>query len=214
MVTFVRRYADALTPRFVSALVQLNAVFARLGPRGERLLAVGFVLAVHAVLLTVLIFGMTPIAKADREVAIVLVGGPLGEPATTQKSLDLAQPELEDAPPPTIDIVTPNAITPDRAIVSGLPNVTRPAMALAESHAFPPLPLSYPGRGAVVQLVITIARDGAIASAAVAKSCGSEALDRLALDWVKSHWRYQPALESGEAVAATTTAIVSFTPSG
>jgi TonB family protein len=45
----------------------------------------------------------------------------------------------------------------------------------------------------------------------VVSSSGHADLDEAAVAWVKSHWRYQPAMQNGGAVPATTNAVVTFT---
>jgi protein TonB len=122
------------------------------------------------------------------------------------------------APPIDIQIppTGPTAITPD---VSGGPTVLGPAVyttlplrPLSATHTIPPYPsiairLAHEG---TAQLRITVDELGNAATAEIARSSGHEELDAAAIAWVKAHWRYQPAMKDGHAVAANTTANVTF----
>ena len=195
---------------FTDRLNEVHAFAASIfaGARGRRTVAIGAVLVVHAVFVLVLIAGIRVPHAGRPEVSIALAGGPLGSERATPDLPDLAKPQ--EVEPPVIDIQAP---APAEAVASapGSPLVTRPAMAIAEAHGFPPLPSVYASRRAIVlRVVLSIARDGSIAGAEIAQTSGIAALDRLAIDWVKQHWRYQPALENGEAIAATDIAVVTF----
>lgn len=193
---------------------RINAVLARIGPRSrsERTIAAAIVALVHAILLLVLLEALVPRAvKPSRELSIELVGGPLGAAVEKPKPPDLADVTPQDVPPPLIEIETPDAVGDTVKSAAGTPNVTRPAMALADAHAFPVLLAAYPSnRKLSVRLLLSVARDGSISDATVSQSSGAASLDQTAIDWVKAHWRYQPALEQGQTVAVTTIAVVAF----
>jgi TonB family protein len=83
---------------------------------------------------------------------------------------------------------------------------------IRETHTLPPYPkesihLKEQGR---VKLAVTIGTDGAISRASVVEPSGYQRLDDAALQFVKSHWRWQPAMRAGKPVVATTRVSVLF----
>ncbi len=205
VVALARRSRTWLVARF-------DFVLARLGPRSERAITVGFVALLHTLLIVALLAALVPHVTPVRELSLSLIGGPLGSPRETPKPVDLAEPDVQLVPPPVIDIEAP-AIGDTMQTAAGSPNVSRPAMALPSAHGFPFLPAPYMGaKNAAVRLLLSVARDGTISAADVEKTSGIAALDQLAIEWVKAHWRYQPALTNGDTVAVQTIASVTFVP--
>jgi protein TonB len=83
---------------------------------------------------------------------------------------------------------------------------------MANTHTIPPYPpmgirLGHEG---TVRLAIQLDEQGNVIAAQVIASSGYEELDAAAVAWVKSHWRYQPAMRDGQPVPATTRAAVTF----
>jgi protein TonB len=78
------------------------------------------------------------------------------------------------------------------------------------------LPLDYPpvsrrlGEQGTLRLRLAITAEGAVAEAQIESSSGHPRLDDAALQWVKAHWRYEPALEGAKRVPATAKAVVTF----
>ena len=192
-----------------------SPLFDGIGPTTQRGLIIGAVGVLHCGLIAVLLAGLSPLRQAEHEVALVLVGGPLAAASETPRPVKLVDPETAEAPPPVFEIVpTQLSIVRPMASATGTPTVTEPAMPIAEAHAFPSLPASLRYySGTRLRLVLSIAPSGEIADARVSQTSGTRELDRLAVEWVKSHWRYTPALRNGIAIADTTTAVVAFTPS-
>ena len=60
-------------------------------------------------------------------------------------------------------------------------------------------------------LHISISATGDVTDASVTTSSGTDELDQAAIEWVKSHWRYKPAIHSGQPVASTANVAVQFT---
>jgi protein TonB len=89
---------------------------------------------------------------------------------------------------------------------------TRNPVSLFSTHTPPPYPLLERrlGNEGNVQLRLTIDADGEVTDAEIVRSSGYDELDQAAASWVKAHWRYLPALQNGQPVAATTTALVTF----
>ena len=61
-----------------------------------------------------------------------------------------------------------------------------------------------------VLLAVTIGADGAVSRASVFKPSGHPRLDDAASQYVKDHWRWQPATRSGKPVASDTRVSVNF----
>jgi D-alanyl-D-alanine endopeptidase (penicillin-binding protein 7) len=83
---------------------------------------------------------------------------------------------------------------------------------IQETHTLPPYPkesihLKEQGR---VTLAVTIGTDGAVSHALVVKPSGHQRLDVAAAQFVKSHWRWQPATRAGKPVITNTRVSVLF----
>jgi protein TonB len=66
------------------------------------------------------------------------------------------------------------------------------------------------GYEGTVRLRIAVDQHGNVVSADVLGSSGHADLDEAAIGWVKAHWRYEPAMQNGNAVSAATNAVVTF----
>jgi protein TonB len=142
-------------------------------------------------------------------------------PAPT-RGVMLTRPTQPNPTPPPIDIQNipngPTAITPNNTAPGPVAPV-RPAAGptfavrpLSATHTIPPYPpmavrFGYEG---TVRLRIAVDEHGNVISANVLDSSGHTDLDEAAVGWVKSHWRYQPAMQNGTAVPAATNAVVTF----
>jgi periplasmic protein TonB len=135
-----------------------------------------------------------------------------------RQEVPLPQPQLEkvipteQVPEPVIQVapqVAPTIQVPPQQPVQA---ADASAAGLINTHTTPPYPpvarrLGQEGR---VVLSITIGSDGSVVAAQVASSSGFPELDQAALNWVKAHWRYTPAMQGGVAVPSTTQAAVKF----
>jgi protein TonB len=124
--------------------------------------------------------------------------------------------------PPIVEIEpsapSPNAITlPSRSDVAAAapavaPAPPTPAQAIAATHTIP----EYPpvsrrlGEQGTLTLRITITEQGAVSDARLESSSGFARLDEAAMQWVKAHWRYRPAVQGGKAVPWTALAEITF----
>jgi protein TonB len=96
--------------------------------------------------------------------------------------------------------------------MSGIDNGVVGARAIASTHTipdYPPLDIRLEHEGNVL-LRLVIDERGTVVHAVVERSSGHESLDRAAMNWVMTHWRYEPAMRAGVPVASTTDAIVTF----
>jgi len=108
--------------------------------------------------------------------------------------------------------ITPNTATGPITPIEPTAGSALPVRAMASTHTIPPYPpmavrFGYEG---TVRLRIAVDEHGNVISANILDSSGHTDLDEAAVGWVKSHWRYQPAMQNGNAVPATTNAVVAF----
>ena len=110
-------------------------------------------------------------------------------------------------PPPQPAPVTPPAPPPAPAV----PDTD--AVGIASTHTTPPYPpvAHRLGKEGTVMLHIAISAGGDVTDATVTSSSGTPELDEAAVEWVKSHWRYKPAIHNGQPVASTANVAVKFT---
>jgi protein TonB len=112
-------------------------------------------------------------------------------------------------PPPLPAPTVPPRVTPQPPTP---PVVFTPARAIAASHTTPEYPfisrrLREQG---TLRLKLTIDEKGSVTGAVVVNSSGFQRLDEAAVNWVKSHWRYTPAMQGNKPVSSMVDAIVEF----
>jgi TonB family protein len=83
---------------------------------------------------------------------------------------------------------------------------------IVETHTLPPYPEDsiHSHEEGRVLLAVTIGTDGAVSQASVFKASGHPRLDLAAVQYVKSHWRWQPATRAGKPVTTNTRVSVLF----
>ncbi len=63
-----------------------------------------------------------------------------------------------------------------------------------------------------LRLDILVLPDGSVFDARIVQSTGETEFDKLAVGWVKTNWRFLPAIKDGQPVEAWTTVMVHFAP--
>jgi protein TonB len=111
--------------------------------------------------------------------------------------------------PPPVPVPTP---PPREATPPQPPVVFTPARGIAATHTIPEYPaLSRRLREqGTLRLKIDIDDKGIVTQATVVNSSGVQRLDEAAMNWVKAHWRYTPAMQGTKAVPSMADAIVEF----
>lgn len=185
----------------------------------RRYAGIGLAVALNGVLVWALASGLA--IKLTKYVPPVLHMKVIDTPQTQQKPVP---------PPPTpqVERVLPTEQTPEPVIqIAPDPSaqtiqvqpqqqpaqaVDASALGLTNTHTTPPYPpmARRLGQQGTVILSITVAADGSVSAAQIATSSGIPELDQAALEWVKGHWRYKPAMQGGVAVPSTTQAAVKF----
>jgi protein TonB len=188
----------------------------------ERIAGIAFVAALHIALIWALMAGLAQrIALVLPHELTAVVIQPQQEQAQPPPPAQLQKPTLPTVQPPDIQLqqqaapaitvqTTPQPVAPV-APVNPSP-VSSNASGLGSTHTTPPYPEMERrmGHEGTVTLRLAIDTTGNVTDAQIEKSSGSQVLDQAAIDWVKAHWKYKPAIQNGTAVAATTEAAVVF----
>lgn len=108
----------------------------------------------------------------------------------------------------------PRPVAPTIAVPAPAP-APIPATALKSvtaTHTTPPYPdiARRMGEQGQVKLHIAVDANGIVTEVRVTSSSGHDRLDRAAVDWVQTHWRYHAATRNGTPIASSTEALVVF----
>ena len=176
-----------------------------------------FVAAIHVIALWALINGFAPkivklVTPGDIETRIIPVEHPKPVPQPPKPPVAMHHPRH---PPrfrqryPRRHHRIPIRSRQCRPLPTRLPTSRRPA----SSTPTPPRPIrrwragSDRRHGAAAHFHLCHRRGYRCGDRAIERHSGT---DRTAADWVKAHWRYNPAVQAGVAVASTTMALVNF----
>lgn len=183
----------------------------------QRFTSVAIVAAIHVAAITALVLGLN--IKVEKIIPSVIDATVIAHPKVDLPIppklpvVTLTHPTPPTAPIPQIDIApkgdTVITVVPEHPYqqlastnVSGIMN----------THSIPPYPpisrrLSHEG---MVVLKLMISPEGVITAVQVESSSGYAELDDTAAQWVKTHWRYRPAMLMGQPVASMAEASVRF----
>jgi periplasmic protein TonB len=194
--------------------------------RSPRFVSVGLVAALHVLVIYALLIGIHVVPNPVGDGPIHFRPLPPSAP-TSHPPLPVPSPgPLLHPPrptPPTAPIITIEQPPPGPTIGGGnnlpvaggsfpVPGPTLAARGIAETHTIPPYPMLgiRLGHEGTVRLAISLDEGGNVVSAQVERSSGYQELDAAAVMWVRSHWRYQPAMRDGQRIPATVPAMVTF----
>lgn len=130
----------------------------------------------------------------------------LPKPVTVEPEVVIDLPQTS-APVNAITVPPPGPVAPAPAPIAAPPApqvADKAPTAIPNTHtipAYPPLSRRL-GETGTVRLTLVVGEDGRVVDAMVEKSSGSPRLDEAAEEWVKSHWRYHPAIKDGQPVKA------------
>jgi protein TonB len=132
-------------------------------------------------------------------------------------------PDLQKPPPPTAIIpefqVATEAPPPITTVAKPPPAPPAPVHAaappptelkpIARTHTIPTYPTISQrlGEQGTVTIKVTIGVDGSVTDDVIEKSSGSDRLDQAAVEWVKSHWKWQPPTREGQVVGGVSTLV-------
>ncbi len=192
----------------------------------ERIAGIAFVAVLHIALIYALAAGLAQrfVQNLPHELTAQVLPQKVEEPKVAPPPpAQLQKPTLPQVTPPEIVVNTPAPapaisvqMTPHPAASAPQPVIQSPISTVAKgitaTHTIPPYPEMERrlGHEGTVTLTISIDANGQITDAQVANSSGSQALDQAAVEWVKSHWKYKPAIQNGTPVASTAQAAVQF----
>jgi len=186
--------------------------------RAERAGTIAIVAALHAGAITALVLGLH--VTFDKKfipdvVTRILPEQPAKPRDPPPPHLTLDRPQPPTAPEPKIDIKKepgPTALKTASTGPSGQFFTSTQVAAITETHSKPPYPpmARWLGHQGVVRLKLTISPLGIITVADIEDSSGYAELDRIATEWVKTHWRYRPATVEGHPVTSTAEAAIRF----
>jgi protein TonB len=139
------------------------------------------------------------------------------KPATPPLAVRDVETRPVVVPIPTFVVETPRpgSLDDTTTVIHG-PVTAGPAdhgpVSVMATHTIPPYPPLdiHLGNQGTVLLRLLIGVDGRVLDAKVARSSGSESLDRAAQSWVMARWRYQPAIRGGAAVQGVVDVAVKF----
>jgi protein TonB len=191
----------------------------------QKIFGLAFALTVEAAIVYALLatLGVAPAPTVPG----IIHGTVILEPPTTVDPPPPPPPNFEAPavttpvePTITLDYVPPQerAITlptdpPERQASLPPPVVkftqARPLLATHSTPDYPPVSRRLSEQG-TLRLRLSISAEGSVKDAMVEQSSGYPRLDDAAVQWVKGHWRYQPAMEGTRPVASTLSAIVTF----
>ncbi len=196
----------------------------------QRLFGIAFAVTMEAAIVYALLVALgyapaPPMQRGPIEVFNVRLPEKIDIPLPPPQTFD-APPVVTPIPPEVVLIYTPPVqpttisppplpvpTTPPRVVPPPTPPVVfTPARSIASTHTTPEYPfisrrLREQG---TLRLKLTIDEKGSVSQAVVVNSSGFQRLDEAAVNWVKSHWRYTPAMQGTKAVASMTDAIVEF----
>lgn len=195
------------------------SVYKPVKTRGERIASVAIVAGLHVAAITALVIGLNVKFVKYADPGYVTQILPLDHPKPADPlpppPIHFDAASMPKAPAPRFDIkddgaktITTATLGPDgpSSILS-----TRVA-AITDTHSKPPYPpiSRRLGHEGVVLLKLTISPLGIITAVDIENSSGYADLDRMAAEWVRTHWRYRPATVAGHPVISTAEASVRF----
>lgn len=119
--------------------------------------------------------------------------------------------QITPPPKPTPAPITPPAPPPPPPAAPAVPDSG--PLGIGSTHTIPPYPpvALRLGKEGTTTLNISVSASGTVIDATVISSSGDDELDQAAVQWVKTHWKYKPAIRNGEPAAGTVQANVRFT---
>lgn len=192
----------------------------------QRVFGVVFAFTVEAAIIYILLtsLGVVPKAFIPPPLTIVDIKTPevdhtvpppppprFDAPAVTR---DVVPTVILDYVAPQEHVITLPSADPPQRLVSVAPPTAKfvQARALIATHTTPDYPSVSRrlGEQGSLRLRLSITADGAVKDAMVEQSSGYQRLDDAAMQWVKAHWRYTPAMEGARPVASMLSAVVTF----
>jgi protein TonB len=182
----------------------------------ERMTGIMFVALLHVAAISALIFGLKQHYFPERIPGPTVVDflPPKPPPPQPPIKVTLIKPIGPTAPEPKIPTIQDQdshtihvGLTPPTGGGDGVA-----LQGITSTHTIPPYPAAELRLGVegTVLLRLTVTPQGTVSAAEVERSSDDKGLDDAAIAWVIAHWRYQPATQNGQPVAAMTRASLVF----
>ena len=199
-----------------------HAITGRRPMTPERVVGIGFVVALHFVAIWAIVMGLAPRlfhTQPPKDITLIIHPTPPPKPENPQPLKThhpMEHTAITDHPVVTTKPIEdiPEPLPPVAGDTRPLepPLADTPAAAIGSTHSTPDYPalarhMGWEGR---VVLHLTISPQGIVTAAGVVQSSGYSDLDQAAVSWVMEHWRYSPATHDGSPVASQTNAAVVF----
>ena len=138
---------------------------------------------------------------------------PMATPPVPRSSYTFRLADEVDVPEPQIEIM-PTGGTARTQQANETTERLAPTLDPAHVNEQPELPgtLGKLIAELVLNLEILVLPDGSVFDVHVLKSTGEAEIDGLAMQWIKTNWRFLPAIRNGQPIAAPTTVMVRFEP--
>ena len=150
-----------------------------------------------------------PVYKTEPQPTVLVAKRPVSSP---MQAVETPQPIAEPKSVPEVaPTPAPAAVVEAPKPAPQPPSPPRPADYLTNPK--PPYPALSKrlGEEGVVRLNILVNPDGSVARLELAKSSGYPRLDQSAMDTVQSSWKFEPARQDGNPVAAWVIVPIQFT---
>lgn len=174
--------------------------------------SIAAVAVLHLIALLVLFHGFARPVWTPPGTAATLIILPIAPvPAVEPHMPTFVVPQEDTITPPQIDIATDDQ--PVQPMAGGTSLLLLPPRPdPAHFNGPPALPQQFKAMAsrALVQLRVMVEPDGAISDAEVTQSTGNGDLDTLAIAFVKTHWRFRPALLGSTPTKDWVTVICQF----
>lgn len=183
----------------------------------HRYAAIGCVILIH--LAGIWMFATQPqcyhLRRAGTDIGVTLLDFRLfrSRPPPTSRYYIFRLPDVVDVKEPQI-VVTQETARSGANQINAMTERLAPTLDPAHVNVQPELPGTL-GRvipELALRLDILVLPDGSVFDARIVQSTGETEFDKLAVGWVKTNWRFLPAIKDGQPVEAWTTVMVHFAP--
>lgn len=179
----------------------------------QRVGSIAAVAGLHLIVLLILFRGFAESKWKPPGIAATLIILPLAHvPLTEPHVPKFVVPQQDTITVPQIDVAVDDK--PVQPMASGTSLLLLPPRPdPTHFNVSPSLPQQFKALAskALVELRVMVEPDGAISDAEVTQSTGNGNLDALAVDYVKEHWRFRPALLGSAPTRDWVTVICQFT---
>ena len=194
---------DAFAERLRNWAASVGIIDLQIDQRHRRYAAIAFAVVLNSLFVWIVVGSLKfPSSNGPREIHLTLASFTHADVAS-----------LPRVPEPTLPVIEPPEISIQTDVPASAPSAAAASSVLAPrpdpSHPNPLPAAAEIGAGSVdavaMILKIMVLPDGSVTDAIVVKSSGRQETDMAAIAFVKSKWRFLPALLGGNAIQYWTT---------